>query len=90
MLQQRANDECRDDKDVQEDSTLSYDDDNGSVGKGYSRRRPHSWKGFMETLEWQWQWMKRTPTTVAAAGWADQIRVNCIFAIMLFIFIDEI
>lgn len=90
VLRQRANDEMRDANDVQRESTPAYADI-GSVEKGKSRNPSHSWESFMDMLDWQWQWMGKTPTMVAAAGWADQIRVCCLlFLYLLYLFAQEV
>ena len=35
--------------------------------------RQRGWRGWLEELEWQWRWMGRRPTSIAAAGWSDQL-----------------
>jgi hypothetical protein len=75
VLQKRANNE------VQDNRARAYDGDSGSLGKkDEPRPAAQGWRNFMDMLTWQWQWMGRRPTSVAADGWADQLRVRCPFS----------
>lgn len=88
-LQRRADDEARADAQEADANAQAAERNNGTepsaaevaTRTGVPSAAGRSWRSLLEALAWQWQWMGRRPTAVAAAGWADQLRVGAVMVL---------